>query len=421
MKTSKRIFLVAAAAVLAVLTVGCSFSVSTANISDAIMTDSIDADGKPGNTVTVYPADTYELFTSAVLKNAPDNTQVRITWVYSSTGETLYESVVDSGEISNRYVYSSISLDTPFPEGDYEVQYFIDEREEADATVRFRVTENAGASAQAYLEDVHMTSGFDEAGVPLDSIISVQTTGIWHVSAILRNTQPDTIIRFVWYDTKGNVIDDYDFNPQGETDVYIGGTMELTSTAPEGEYWVELYIDDATEPAAQVGFSASANGGGAAVPSAGFSLYTQEEGGFSIKYPTSWYMEDMKDEDAVAFYPMDLDTDLQSDMNAVFVIALKGEADGYTLDSIMEAWISETVDENLDNYTNVSQSTDVINGNDVSVFEYSWSSDGDDYYTMDFLFIKGEDLYVISFSSIEEALSTLFTSVEQMVLSFQIL
>jgi len=260
MNTNKRILIFAITALLAIGLLGCSFSVSTANIEDAIMTDSIDGEGKPGNTVTSYAADAGVFYTSAKLRNAPDNTKIRFVWIYDTTGETIQEVNVDSGDISDRYIYSSISLDTLYPEGDYEVQYFVDERTEPDATVKFRVTpavEMTGTvdTSGAYVEDVHMTSGFDSNGQPMDSIVTVPSTGIWYVSAVLRNTQTDTIIHYVWYDTNNNIIDEYDLDPQGATDVYINGSMELASTAPSGEYWVELYINDSTMPAAQVGFN----------------------------------------------------------------------------------------------------------------------------------------------------------------------
>jgi len=424
MNTSKRILILVMSVLLVIGVFGCSFSASTAKITDAIMTDSIDANGMPGNTITSYPANAVDLYTSAKLRNAPDNTKIRFVWIYVDTGETIQEVSVDSGDLSDRYIYSTISLDTLYPEGDYEVQYFVDERKEPDATVKFRITaveqkEAVVDKTGAYLEDVHMTSAVDAEGKPLDSIISVGPTGIWYVSAILRNTQPDTFVHFIWYDTQNNVIDSYDLNPEGKTDVYIYGSMELTSVAPEGEYWVELYINDATQPAAQVGFTVRAISQESGAALGDFSQYTQTEGGFSIQYPSEWYMAEQKEEKAVGFYPMDYYVD--GDINSVFVISLKGTASGYTLESAMESWVAETVGEKLENYKNISQSTNTVNGNDISVFEYSWTKDGTDVYSIDFLLLKGNDLFVITFTSSQEALDTLYPYVEQMVLSFQIL
>jgi len=420
MKNGKRIFLIVAAAMLAFFTVGCSFSVSTAKISDAIMTDSIDAEGKPGNTVTAYPTDAGTLYTSAVLKNAPDNTQVRIVWIYTTSGVTMDEIVIDSGEISNRYVYASVSLDTPFPEGDYEVQYFIDDRKEADATVMFRVTDDAGDPTQAYLEDVHMTSGLDDKGIPLDSISSVQTTGTWYVTAILRNTQADTMIHFVWYDTAGDVIDEYDFNPEGATDVYIAGSLELTAVAPEGEYWVELYIDDATEPAAQLSFTVSNEAPVATADLGAFTAYSMEEAGFKVEYPSDWDIIELPDSYSAVFYPEDYAIEGKGDLNTVIIVALKDYAEGFTLADFQQAWIENTESSGLENYENVSSSLEQVNGRDMGIYEYSYQSDGYNLYTMDFFVIEGTDVYVITFTATTDDVQTLYPYVEQIVLSFDL-
>lgn len=431
MRTKKLALLIAIAVILILSTFGCSFSVSTAKIADAIMTDSIDGNGMPGNTVTTYPADADVLYTSAKILNAPDHTKIRIVWIYATNNQTLDEITLDSGEISDRYIYSSFEPTTLLPEGDYEAQYFVEERKEPDATVKFRITAaeskiaeaadstEAANTTGAYLEDVHMTSGIDTSGFPIDSIVSVPQMGTWYVSAILRNAQSDTIIHFVWYDTAGGIIDEYDFDPQGQTDIYIFGTMELTAIAPEGEYWVELYFIGKTEPAARVGFTVSAVAESGSSTSADFTLYSQAEGGFSIEYPSAWNLYEQKSANAAGFFPMDYYVD--GDINSVYVITLKESAQGYTLDSAMKSWVAETENDQLDNYVNVSQTTDTVNGNDVSVFEYSWSKDGTDLYSMDFLFIKGNNLYVITFTSTQEDLSTLFPYVEHMVLSFQIL
>lgn len=110
-------------------------------------------------------------------------------------------------------------------------------------------------ASQAYLEDTHMTSNFDTNGAPVDSITNVSPTGTWYVSSILRDTQANTIIHYVWYDTNGDIITTYDLNPQGAKDIYICGSFELTSSAPSGLYRVDIFVDDASLPAATVDFT----------------------------------------------------------------------------------------------------------------------------------------------------------------------
>ncbi len=164
MKHQKRIFLLTIVAVLVIFTIGCSSNVSTdeiadstltdssaangtAQIADAIMTDSIDANGMPGNTVTSFSGDASILYTSAKILNAPNNTKIRIVWIYATSGEQFEEITLDSGDISDRYIYSSFEPSALLPAGDYQVAYYIEDRTAPDATVTFTVGEVAAGTA----------------------------------------------------------------------------------------------------------------------------------------------------------------------------------------------------------------------------------------------------------------------------------
>ena len=427
-----RLILVAIAAVLVIFTVGCSFNISTAKITDAIMTDSIDENGMPGNTMTSFSSDASILYTSAKILNAPGNTQIRIVWIYATSGEQFNEVKLDSGDISDRYIYSSFEPSAPIPSGDYQVKYYIEDRSEPDATVNFTVKDVAANSAVApennistkggaYLEDAHMTSYMDEGGVPVDSITTVGPTGTWYVSTILRNAQPNTTVRFVWYDSKGLVIDDYILDPKGATDVYVAGSMELTNAAPKGEYRVELYISDETQPAATVNFTVGDEAASSATTGSGFLSYSQAEGGFSINYPETWTMVESKENLAVKFNPAEYAIENEPQTNAVVVVALKGNAKDKTIESVQQTWNDQLAGAGYENYKSVSSTIDTVNGFDMAISEYSWSSSGVELYSMDFLIVNGADLYVIAFTATESALETLYPFVEQMVLSFNLL
>ena len=420
----KRVLLIAVAALLAIFAVGCSFSASTAKIADAIMTNSVDADGKPGEEVVSFPADAAILYTSAKLMNAPDNTQIRIEWTYVTGNQPIDSITLDSGTIASRYIYSNLEPTQALPEGDYQVQYFIDDRKEPDATVKFVVVaaENkAAATDGAYLEDTHMTSGIDASGKPLDTVTSVASTGTWYVSSILRSATADTKIHYVWYDTNSNKIDQVEFDPQGATDVYIFGSFELTSTAPEGQYRVEVYIDDATTPAASVDFAVSNIVANNTTPTMKMASYQQKEGGFSIQYPESWKMQEQTASNLAWFYPKEYAIDGESDINNVFVVSVKGSAAGYTTETALKSWIDETVAEKHENYTYVDQAIDIVNGRDIASYAYQWTKDGYNLRTIDFLIVDGDNLYVVTFTATNDAFDTLYPYVEQMVLSLQIL
>lgn len=424
MKSNKRIAIIAVALALAIFATACSFSVSTANITDAIMTNSIDAEGKPGETVTSYSQDADMLYVSAKLRNAPDNTQIKFVWTYVTGNQTIDEITVDSGTISDRYVYSNLQPTALLPEGDYMVQIFIDERKEPDATVNFTVAAaevKADATNGAYLEETHMTSAVDASGMPVDTISTVSTEGTWYVSSILRNTQPDTIIHYTWYDANGNMIDAFDLNPEGATDVYIFGSFALASTAPEGQYRVDITIGDASVPTASVYFSASNQVVNNTAATSGFTLYSQQEGAFSFEYPSDWMLQEFKSDMAAWVYPDAYSIKGQDDLNTVYVFKDAGKAAGYTIDTLLQAWVDETSGEGIENYQYIAQSVDTINGKEIASFSYAWTRGDYQLYTVDALLINGSDFYVLEFTATQDNYDALYPLFEHMAISFEIL
>lgn len=265
-----------------------------------------------------------------------------------------------------------------------------------------------------------MTSFMDEGGVPADTITTVEPTGTWYVSAILRNTQPDTTVRFVWLDTTGAVIDEYTFDPEGKTDIYVGGTLQLSQVAPDGTYQVEIYLDDRTTPETTVSFDVKAIGAeSSAAANEDYSVYTQTEGGFSISYPTAWLDVGIPESLAAGFYPEDYAIEGEDEVNAVIVVKVPDI--GYTTQEALDEWVSETEAENNENYVSLDSTIEQVNGRDMAMYGYTWSRNGYNLVTFDFLIVDNNNLYVISFTATDEALNTLYPYVEQMVSSFQIL
>ena len=424
MKTRKYLILMAFALALAAVAVGCSFSVSTAKIQDAIMTTSVDAEGKPGAAVTSFPADTEVLYTSAKILNAPDNTKIKIVWTYV-TGNQLIDSInLDSGDISDRYIYSNLTPTATLPLGDYQVEYFVEDRKEPDATVKFTVAEGetkADAATLAYLEETHMTSGADASGMPVDTITALPTTGTWYVSSVLRNTQADTVVHYTWLDAAGNVIDSFDLDPEGATDVYIFGSFELSKTAPEGQYRVEITINDETQPAAAVDFTVSENPVNETASIEGYTLYAQKAGGYSFQYPTAWTIQEFPEDLAVWVYPNEASVKGEDDLNTVYVFANKGTASSYTIDTLLKAWVDETEKEGNENYKYIAQSVDTINGKDIASYSYSWTRGDYQLRTVDALLLDGADFYTLTFTATQDQFEALYPMFEQMAISFEVL
>ncbi|HPD97575.1 MAG TPA: hypothetical protein PLP89_04535 [Synergistales bacterium] len=115
---------------------------SSARIKNAQMTTGLEAPSmKPVDKVKAYSVDSPEMIVSAELRRAPQNTRLRFVWTYT-TGDipiTAYE--MDSGTAgTDIYIYNNIhNGGRPWPQGEYRVDIFIDDREKPDAQVDFEV------------------------------------------------------------------------------------------------------------------------------------------------------------------------------------------------------------------------------------------------------------------------------------------
>jgi len=432
MKSNKRIAIVAIAMALALLATACSFSVSTANIQDAIMTNSIDAEGKPGATVTSYTPDAAGLYVSAKLRNAPDNTQIKFVWTYVTDNTLIDEVTVDSGTLSDRYISSNLQPPQLLPEGDYMVQIFIDERKEPDATVNFTVAaaevKNEVVSASgAYLEDVFMTNSIDAQGMPGGVVEAyLPDADMLYVSAKLRNAPNNTQIKFVWtYVTENQLIDEIVVDSGDIADRYVYSNLEPTATLPEGDYMVEIFLNDNTVADATVNFfvttDASLTGVMDAATTAGFTFYSQDAGGFSFEYPSDWMLQEFPDQMIAFVYPDEYSVAGEDTINTVYVVANKGTGEGYTIDTLLQGWVDETNAEGIENYEYIAQSVDNINGKDIASFSYSWTKGDIKLYTVDALLLNGSDFYVLEFVVTQDLYETLYPLFEHMAISFEIL
>ncbi len=406
MKHTKKVLCLLAAMIFALSAASCSFT--TANVKNAVVTD------VNGNQVDSYTTSDKMFYAQAAVANAPEKTKITVVWSYVTENQVIDQTEYYTKE-SSEVIPATLETTSKFPAGDYRVEFFVEDRKEADVSVPFEVIQS-----NTSIEDAHMTSFMDVGGVPTDTITTVEPTGTWYVSAILRDTQPDTTVRFVWLDTTGAVIDEYTFDPEGKSDIYIGGTLTLSQVAPNGTYQVEIYLDDNATPETTVSFEVNAlSSESTAAANADYTLFSQAEGGFSILYPTEWENISIPKNLAAGFYPAEYVIDGEDEVNTVVVVKVLNV--GYSTQQALDEWISETEDENNENYVALDNTIEQVNGRDMAMFAYTWSRSGYDLVTFDFLVVNGVDLYVITFTATQEALNTLYPYIEQMVLSFQIL
>lgn len=118
-----------------------SVSFTTARLKNAHMTTAMDSSGKPVDTISTYAVDAPKLVAVAELRNAPPNTKVRFVWTYVSGNVPITEYTMDSGDKgANVYVFSNLTNDRPWPEGEYRVEMYVEDRNTPDATVNFVVS-----------------------------------------------------------------------------------------------------------------------------------------------------------------------------------------------------------------------------------------------------------------------------------------
>jgi hypothetical protein len=123
--------------VLVTLTMpACSFSASTANISDAKM-----ARDPEGNDPTKVFSPDETFYCVAELSNAPDDTSVRAVWtaidVEGASPNTKIDEVSTTG--GSGQLQFDLTNQGPWPVGKYKVDLFLNDEQEPTRTLEFEV------------------------------------------------------------------------------------------------------------------------------------------------------------------------------------------------------------------------------------------------------------------------------------------
>ena len=107
---------------------------STASLSEATMTETVDDNLRPLNSTDVFNVDAPEVHCSVKLSNAPVDTEVKGEWIYiEGEEEGLENYLIDSTIIiteGTRYLDFSLSIpDNGWPVGNYELILSINGKE----------------------------------------------------------------------------------------------------------------------------------------------------------------------------------------------------------------------------------------------------------------------------------------------------
>jgi hypothetical protein len=130
------LFLPVCAAFLLLALTACSFSASSANISNAKMAR--DQDGKQP-TKTFSPDEPF--YCVAELSNAPDDTKVKAVWTAVKAEGADPNTKIDEAKTTSRsgQLQFNLSNEGPWPTGDYKVDLYLNDAKEPTKTLPFKV------------------------------------------------------------------------------------------------------------------------------------------------------------------------------------------------------------------------------------------------------------------------------------------
>jgi hypothetical protein len=104
------------------------------------MTTGLDDQGKNVDEISAYKPDAPKFIVYADIANAPEDTKITVKWIYVPQNREIDK--VEMVLPGSRSVNSSLSRgENPWPEGDYEVQIFIDQKKEPSHKVAFKVVQ----------------------------------------------------------------------------------------------------------------------------------------------------------------------------------------------------------------------------------------------------------------------------------------
>jgi hypothetical protein len=113
---------------------------TTAHVTKAVMTTGLDDQGRNVDTTVAYKPDAPKFIVVADIANAPEDTKITVKWIYVPQNREIDK--VEMVLPGSRSINSSLTRgENLWPEGDYEVQIFIDQKKEQSHKVAFKVVQ----------------------------------------------------------------------------------------------------------------------------------------------------------------------------------------------------------------------------------------------------------------------------------------
>ena len=131
---------------LAGIIAGCSFSISTANITQAVLAKDIQGDTfEPVDPTSTFPPDQAVINLVVTVANAPSDTKVKTVWTAVDVGDAAPANTqIDEAEVtmdaSGRTHFTlSVPNSGVWPAGKYKVEIYLNDK--LDRTLEYTITQ----------------------------------------------------------------------------------------------------------------------------------------------------------------------------------------------------------------------------------------------------------------------------------------
>ena len=260
MKIERRYLLMLFGAILAI-SAACSFSASTAKISEAFTAR--DVNGVHEATKVFSQDEVFYLL--ATLENAPDDTVTKAVWYAADAEGTAKNTKIDEAEFTSgdQQITFNLSNDQLWPVGLYKVELYLNDK--LNQTLEFSVEgipATANTNAGAALFNAYMVSKAN-GSVTQTNVFAINEP--FYLIVDLTSAPADTVSKVVWYAANAagidanTLIDDTEFQGNGEV------TFDLSNNGPWplGTYKVEVYVNNVLDRTVQftVAETSGATGG----------------------------------------------------------------------------------------------------------------------------------------------------------------
>ena len=131
---------------LAGIVAGCSFSISTANITQAVLAKDIQGDTfEPVDPTSTFPPDQAVINLVVTVANAPADTKVKTVWTAVDVGDAapantnLDEAEITMDDSGNAHFTLSSPSTGVWPVGKYKVEIYLNDK--LDRTLEYTITQ----------------------------------------------------------------------------------------------------------------------------------------------------------------------------------------------------------------------------------------------------------------------------------------